>query len=200
MVNSLSMSVVELVDIGGAFYVEQVMDHRVTDECLSIFNENGTMRKVQKSAMPKGMEFKEVQEPEEHTSLVDMGLIWRLATPTKEDREKPDGKKYTWGDYRDNVVDTVMKRHPKAERLILINDPYTLEYSIKDSEKMKRGDGEPVPNVYMKAEKEFPANQEFSKSLTKSENKFRMQDFIKDGFRQLADVSEKKKIIYTVVE
>ena len=50
----------------------------------------------------------------------------------------------------------------------------------------------------MKAEKEFPANQEFSKSLTKPENKTRMQDFIKDGFRRLAAVSE-KEIIYTVV-
>ena len=31
--------------------------------------------------------------------LVDMDMIWRLATPTAEDREKGDGCPYKWGDY-----------------------------------------------------------------------------------------------------
>ena len=34
-------------------------------------------------------------EPNVYTSIIDMDLIWRLATPTVEDREKRDGTKYT---------------------------------------------------------------------------------------------------------
>ena len=80
------------------------------------------------------MGFNEIQKPDVHIAHVDMGLIWRIATPTKENHEKPDGKKYTWADYRDSVQNIVMHRHPKAQRLILINDLYKLEYPIKDSE------------------------------------------------------------------
>ncbi len=37
-----------------------------------------------------------VEKPSDYVSLVDMGLIWRLATPTPEDREarKLDGSDY----------------------------------------------------------------------------------------------------------
>ena len=34
-------------------------------------------------------------EPVNYTAVIDMGLIWRLASPTTEDREKPDGTNYT---------------------------------------------------------------------------------------------------------
>ena len=43
------------------------------------------------------MGYSEVEAPVRYTAIVDMGFIWRLATPTKEDREKTDGTKYTWG-------------------------------------------------------------------------------------------------------
>ena len=128
-----------------------------------------------------------------YIALVDMGLMWRLATPTKEDREKPDKTKYTWGDYRDKLHDTVMRRHPNAETIILVNDPYNSEYSIKDSEKLRRSKG-PAPNVFMSAGKEFPCNQTFKILMTKSENKTRLQAFIRERFSRCT-----KTIIYTVI-
>ena len=41
-------SVVSLIETSGALNPENVMCHRVTTECLPIFDANGTMRKVQK--------------------------------------------------------------------------------------------------------------------------------------------------------
>ena len=130
-----------------------------------------------------------------YIALLDMGFIWRLATPTKEDREKPDKTKYTWGDYSDKLHDIVLRRHPNAETLILVNDPYTSEYSIKDAEKLRRSKG-PVPNVFISAEKEFPCNQTFNVLMSKPENKTRLQSFLRDRF---AKSSSKQTLKYTVV-
>ena len=60
-----------------------------------------------------------ISQTDAFTAIVDMGLIWRLAAPNTEDREKSDGSKYTWGDYREQVVLTVMRRHRHAERIIV---------------------------------------------------------------------------------
>jgi len=38
-------------------------------------------------------------EPNVYTSIIDMGLIWHLTTPSIEDTEKGDGTKYTWSDF-----------------------------------------------------------------------------------------------------
>ena len=44
-----------------------------------------------------------VAVPEKYIALVDMCFLWRLATPSAEDREKPDGSVFTWGDYADKL-------------------------------------------------------------------------------------------------
>jgi len=68
--------------------LEDVLQHRVTSECLSIFNDNGTFRKSQKSKLLQILAMTVIPEPEVYTSIIDMGLIWRLSTPSTEDREK----------------------------------------------------------------------------------------------------------------
>ena len=40
-----------------------------------------------------------------YTALIDMGFIWRLSTPTKEDREKKEDSAYTWRDYACKVYE-----------------------------------------------------------------------------------------------
>ncbi len=117
-------SVLGLVENSGVLKLEDVLQHRVTAECLSIFNVNGTMRKVQKSKLQEKLTMTPVPEPDVYTSIVDMGLIWHLATPTVEDREKGDGTKYTWKDYAEKVVRAVMTRHRHADRIICMNDLY----------------------------------------------------------------------------
>ena len=75
------------------------MQYRVTDNCLPIFNINGTMRKAVKAKLCECFTFKEAEASHNPTiALVDMGLLWRLAMQSKEDREEVDGSTFTWGD------------------------------------------------------------------------------------------------------
>ena len=46
-------------------------------------------------------------------------MIWWMATPTVEDREKADWTVYTLGDY----VYLILSHHPDAIRIILVNHP-----------------------------------------------------------------------------
>jgi len=92
-----SAEVLGLVETSGSLKLEEVLKHRVTSECLSIFNVNGTFRKAQKSKLQLKLTMNVIPEPKVYTSIIDMGLIWRLTTPSIEDREKGDGTKYTWG-------------------------------------------------------------------------------------------------------
>jgi hypothetical protein len=52
--------------------------------------------KVQKSKMLEKLSMQTITKPTPYTALVDMGLIWRIASPNTEDREKDDVLKYTW--------------------------------------------------------------------------------------------------------
>ena len=73
---------------------------------MSIFNVDGSMRKTCKSKLLKFFDPDPVvRKPHNYVNLVDMGLIWRLATPTSEDREakKRDGSLYCWVKMRSNL-------------------------------------------------------------------------------------------------
>ena len=80
----------------------QIMENRITDECLSIFNADGTLRKVQKSKLIDRLHF-EPTKLEKYIGIVDMGMIWRIATPKSDEQEKADSKPYTWGDYATKI-------------------------------------------------------------------------------------------------
>ena len=187
-----------MVETSGALQLEDVLQHRVTAECLAIFNANGTMRKTQKSKLQQKLTMTVIPEPDVYTSIIDMGLIWRLTTPTTEDREKGDGTKYTWGDYAQKLVRSVLARHKNAERIICVNDSYDQNHSIKDSERILRQKHLPIRNVYMKSKDKFPSNKEFHALLSKPENKLRLQAFIQTAFQNSAKITS-TEIIYGVV-
>ncbi|KAG7171952.1 hypothetical protein Hamer_G000901 [Homarus americanus] len=147
------------------------------------------MWKLQKRKLQEKLTMTPIQEPDTYTSIVDMGLIWRLAAPTTEDREKGDSTKYTWGDYRKKVVRTVLTRRKNAEQIICVNDPYDQRWIIKDSEHMLRQKSASVSNIYMKSEDKFPAINDFHLPLGKAENKIRLQVFLQVGFQSTADTS-----------
>ena len=111
----------------------QIMEYRITEECLSLFNTNGTMVKVQKLKLVEKLNLIPFQTVDSYIGLIDMGFIWRLAMPSREDREKDDETHITWLDYGNKLFSLVMARHLKASEIIFINDPYDLEISIKDS-------------------------------------------------------------------
>ena len=118
-----------------------------------------------------------------------MGLIWRLATPTSEDRDikKRSGVEYTWKDYLDKICSLVFARHVDADRIILVNDKYNGS-SIKDDEHDRRASKHiNLPNVYPKGDDKFPSPAQFNKVLLKSENKVRLQKLLKDRMRERVD-------------
>lgn len=94
-------ALVDLAEGSGMIQLESALVRRVTEDCLSLFNVDGSMRKTVKSKLLGLFSLEPVPKvPQNHVSLVDMDLIWRLATPTPEDREakKRDGSDYCWID------------------------------------------------------------------------------------------------------
>lgn len=71
---------------------------------MNVFNVNGTVQKVQKNKLQQKLTMIPVPEPEVYTAIVDMGLIWRIAASTIEDRAYGDDSKYTWCDYADKAL------------------------------------------------------------------------------------------------
>ena len=111
----------------GIIQIEDVLESRETKECLSVLNVDGSMRKTAKSKLLESVNRDPIADselPRHHVSIVDMGLIWRLATPTHEDREtrKRDGEGYAWGDYLDKICTSVCSRHSNAKLIIMVND------------------------------------------------------------------------------
>ncbi len=83
------MALVELVEESGMLQLEEALDGRMTEECLSVYNIDGSMRKTAKSTLLDLFNLDPVAErPRHQISLVDMGLMWRLATPTPIDHEE----------------------------------------------------------------------------------------------------------------
>ena len=62
----------------------------------SVFKGNGTFQKVQKSKLIQKLNLVPV-DPRVYVAIVDMGMIWQISTPTREDREKTDATIYIWG-------------------------------------------------------------------------------------------------------
>ena len=100
-------------------------------------------------------------------ALIDMGFLWRLSTPSAEDRLKPDGSFYTWGDYAEMIFFMICARHANASQVIFVNDPYDLPVNIKDCEHDRRAGIGMVGNVYIKRDIKLPSPHEFN-SLSKS--------------------------------
>ena len=175
------------------------MKHRLTEECLTLFNVNGTFRKTQKSKLLQKLA-QQSHDVQSYTALVDMGMIWRLASPTAEDREKGDGSPYTWGNYTNKIASMILARHVDATTIICINDPYDYTESIKDDERELRIQGQNhIPNVFMKSDDQFPSAREFKTILCSAGNKKRQQNLIK---AQLSEISQSinQELLYSVGE
>ena len=78
----------------------EIFQHRITSECLAIFNPNGTFRKCQKSKLLQSMDTrKEGTIDCDYVAIVDMGMFIRKAIPNQDQRFKEDGQVYVWDDY-----------------------------------------------------------------------------------------------------
>ena len=90
------------------------------------------MRNAAKIKLPQSFSRQPVLEvPSACISHVDMGPIWRLASPKSDDHDakRGSGKDYLWGDYLNKICSM---RHNNATTIIPINNNYSIVTSIKD--------------------------------------------------------------------
>ena len=187
-----------------AFDLIDVMQYRVTEECLPIINVNGTIRKVVKSKLVDKFSMDEQTALDAYIAVVDMGFIWRLSTPTSEDREKQHGEDFTWGDYVKKIFDLVLACHQKASKINFMNDPYDLDVSIKDSEHERHAGlsyAGGSRNVYIKTDDVLLSSKQLNDFLKNPGNKMRLQHFLKTEFQGLSlQCISEKTFIYSVRE
>ena len=101
--------------------LEELMEYSLTEICLPLFNINGQMRKAVKSTLINSFEMHETAlEGVCYISIVDMGFIWRLATPSIADREIAEDD-FTWGNYATKIFNIILQRHPNAIEYNLVN-------------------------------------------------------------------------------
>lgn len=172
-------SVINLVERSEAIDLNDLLEHCVVEECTSIFNSNKTYRKINKSQLIQCLKFDAVHVREPYTALVDMGMVWRMAIPSSENRIRDDDGKLMWSDYAKNVSNIILNRHHNAERIICVNDVYDTQYSIKDDERQLRIQGMGhIPNEHFKFDNPFPSTAKFNSILCSKTNKFRLQKFL----------------------
>lgn len=171
-------ALLEISEGTDSMVLETLFESRITDECLSLFNVDGSMRKTAKSKLLDFFDLKTVSQPSsEYIALVDMGLLFRLATPTPEDREikRRNGIGYKWDDYLGKISSILEARHSHANFVVLVNDRYDLSFCIKDDEHDRRAAKCPkAHNQYPRPQERFPSASEFSGFMVNSANKSRL--------------------------
>ena len=164
------------------------MEFRLTDVCLSLLDINGSMRKVVKSSLVDCFTMMDTSLDDNLAVVVDMGMLWRLATPNSMDYGKG---KFTCGDYATKIFSIINSRHPAAKEFHLVNDRYDVTFSIKDSEHHRRRKKffQGSKNVFFDAKDEVPPARSFVSFFTNVGNKMRLQEFL---FRELQELTKTK--------
>ena len=57
-----------------------------------------------------------------YISIVNMGLLWRLSTPSSVNKIRGDGTVVKWKNYVCKVFVTIVRRHPSAFMNTTVND------------------------------------------------------------------------------
>ena len=188
MENKAMISIINLAQ-EARINLDYLMNYRLTDYPLSLFNANGSMRKVVKSKLLERFELIEAPPDLVRGShvIVDMGYIWRHGTPSIEDRQKIDRSTFTWRDYAVKLLHMIINRHHNAEEFYLINDRYGVYDSIKDSEHMRRAGNTHSfsKNVFPKSNMPFPSSNQLASFFTNSSNKIRLQKYLQEEFNDL---------------
>ncbi len=155
------------------------------------------MRKGQKSKLIEKLKFVELSIQDPYIALIDMGFLWRLATPSVEDKDTRDENVFTWGNYAEKIFSLACARHRNAHTVVFVNDTYDVPNFTKDSEHEHRYAGV-SKNIYMKKEDRIPSTREFNEMFKNSKNKIRLQQFLKKEFRDIAQKKVNVQFLYSV--
>ena len=75
MEQSALKAVIDLVEVSQLVNLPELLEHRIVEECVALFNSNGTYRKTQKSKLIQKLSLQSVDLQEPYTALIDMGMI-----------------------------------------------------------------------------------------------------------------------------
>ena len=127
--------------------LSEILQYWITEKFLLVFKANGTFQNVQKNKLIQKLNLLPV-DPRVYVAIVDMGMIWQISTPTREDQEKTDATIYIWGDFVTKIINLVISRHELVTKIIMVDDPYNLLYSIKDDNRDRQKEGNSaIPSV-----------------------------------------------------
>ena len=101
-------AVINLVEDSQLVKLPELLEHRVVEECVALFNPNGTYRKTQKSKLIQKLSLQTIAIKEPYVALIDMGLIWRMAAPSAEDRQTQYGTPYKCLNYVQKVSSIIL--------------------------------------------------------------------------------------------
>ena len=96
--NALAMVIVS-AEKNDLIALESALVKRVFEECLTVFNADDSKRKTAKRKLLQSFSRQPVLEvPSAYISFVDMGFIWRLASPKSDDPDATtrSGTDYLW--------------------------------------------------------------------------------------------------------
>ena len=96
----------------------------------------------------------------------------------------------------------IIGRHLNASMIVLVNDPYDLDISIKDSEHIKRAIDKRYPggsqNIFIRSMEKLPGSKDFNKFFCNPQNKIRrLQKFLKDQFLYFLNQGNFQQFIYS---
>ena len=132
MVKIISLAETAAIDL------EELLRYRSTEICLPLFNIHGQIRTAVRSTLLNSFEMHETTlEGVSCISIVNMGFIWRLATPSIANREIAEVD-FACEKYVTKIFNMNLQRHLNAIEYHLVNDRYDVELSIKDAEHQKR--------------------------------------------------------------
>ena len=95
MEQTVLKAVIDLVEVSKLVHLPELLEYCVVEECVAIFNSNGTYRKTQKSKLIQKFHLQSIDLQETYIALIVMGMVWRMATPSAVDRQRKDGQPYT---------------------------------------------------------------------------------------------------------
>ena len=108
---------------------------------------------------------------------------------------------YTWAEYASNMLSLILRHHKSPTTLVLVNDPYDLPYTIKDSERImqtSRHGSEGTRNILIRAAEGFPSPKSLGDLFASARNKQHLQAFLKNQFRSMSAGLTNKELIYSV--
>ena len=131
IIDSVGLATIrEIAENKGFVNLSEILQYWIMEEPLLVFNANGNFQKVQKSKLIQKLNFVSV-DARVYAAIVDMGMIYSY----------PRRSRKTWcynlhlGGFVTKIINFVISRHQLATKLIMVNDPYTLWYSMKNDER-----------------------------------------------------------------